>query len=319
MNVMLASINCNVNINVSIATAIASANLRSISPQVPHPFSCFNTPYHDASQINPEDEIRMQLMASDGIGVDKATAEILSKENYKISYSTHKLRHQLNNWQGLLQLIFGANSLIAKEASRWVLHIDRLESTYDEQFKIDKDFGAKVCGLIDRATYQFLGSCLTAHKPDDIDWELLSLDNKRSEIQQNCFVANKPAFLIIQKKKEEKDEDDQDHKEKNPKKPKRDGYPKDPTHLGAMVSNTRKIQEWDCKKNYHAIFSKQVNRKTPPFNADGISTCNKWHCQGYCFQDCARAVTHKPFSDENLKKNYGDWVKELKKKFSEKP
>jgi hypothetical protein len=131
MNVMLASINCNVNITVSMATAITSANLRSISPQVPHPFSCFNTPYHDASQLNPEDEIRMQLMASDGIGVDKATANILSKENYKTSYSTHKLRHQLNNWQGLLQLIFGADDLIAKEASRWVLHIDCLESTYD--------------------------------------------------------------------------------------------------------------------------------------------------------------------------------------------
>jgi hypothetical protein len=248
MNVMLASINCNLNITVSMATAIASANLRSISPQVPHPFSCFNTPYHDASQINPEDDIRMQLMASDGIGVDKATADILSKENYKIPYSTHKLRHQLNNWQGLLQLVFGVDSIIAKEASRWVIHIDRLESTYDEQYKIDKDFGAKVCGMIDRATYQFLGSCLAAQKPDDVDWELLSLENKRYEIQQNCFIANKPAFLITQKKKEEKDDDDQDNKEKNPKKPKkdgnpRDGNPRDPSHLGAMVTNSKRIQE----------------------------------------------------------------------------
>jgi hypothetical protein len=38
MNVMLASINCNVNVSVSHATAVASANLHSISPQVPHPF-----------------------------------------------------------------------------------------------------------------------------------------------------------------------------------------------------------------------------------------------------------------------------------------
>ena len=91
MNVMLATANCNVNISVSLATAIASANLRSISPQVPHPFSCFNTPYHDASQVNTEDDIRMLLMASDGIGLDKATADLLSKENYKIPYCTHKL------------------------------------------------------------------------------------------------------------------------------------------------------------------------------------------------------------------------------------
>ncbi len=106
---------------------------------------------------------------------------------------------------------------------------------------------------------------------------------------------------------------------KNPKKPKRDGTPKDPTHLGAMVTNTRKVADWDCKKSYHAIFTKQVNRKTPPFNADGLSACNKWHCQGYCLQDCARSASHKPFSDETLKKNYGDWVKDLKKKYQEKP
>ncbi len=319
MNVMLASINCNVNVSVSLATAVASANLRSISPQVPHPFSCFSTPYHDASQMNPEDDIRMQLMASDGKGVDKATADLLSKESYKIPYNTHKLRHQLNNWQGLLQLIFGPDSLIAKETSRWVFHIDKLETTYDEQFKIDKDFGAKVCGLIDRATYQFLGSCLVAQKPDDVDWDLLSLENKRFEIQQNCFIANKPAFLITQRKKDDKEDSDQDDKEKFPKKPKREGKIGDPKHLGSMVTNNKRVQEWDCKKNYHAIFTKQVNRKTPPFNADGTSACNKWHCQGHCFQDCARAATHKPFTDEALKKAYGDWVKEQKKKFAEKP
>jgi hypothetical protein len=322
MNVMLASVNCNVNISVSLATAIASANLRSISPQVPHPFSCFNTPYHDASQVSTENDIRMQLMASDGIGVDKATADILAKESYKIPYNTHKLRHQLNNWQGLLQLVFGPTALIAKEAGRWVTHIDRLESTYDEQFKIDREFGAKVCGLIDRSTYQFLGSCLNATKPEDVDWELLSLENKRFEIQQNCFIANKPAYLV-NPKKPEKDNDDtiQDDKDgkQNNKRFKKGKQIQDPTHLGAMVSNTKKNPEWDCKANYHAIFSKQVNRKTPAFNADGISACNKWHCQGYCFTDCARSITHKPFTDEALKKAYGEWVKDLKKKFAEKP
>jgi hypothetical protein len=318
MNVLLSSINCNVNVSVSLATAIASANLRSISPQVPHPFSCFNTPYHDASQVNSETDIKMQLMASDGAGVDKATAELLAKECYKIPYSTHKLRHQLSNWQGLLQLVFGPQALVTKEATKWVTHIDRLETTYDEQFKIDRDFGAKLCGLVDRSMYQFLGSCLHATKPSEVDWELLSLDNKRQEIQQNCFSANKPAFLIATKKPEkDKDhEDDRDEKERGKKRLKKD---KEPAHLGAMVTNTRKVPEWDCKANYHSIFTKQVNRKTPPFNTEGMSACNKWHCQGYCFAECARNATHKPFSDDTLKKNYGDWVKDLKKKAAEKP
>ncbi len=116
MNVLLASANCNINASISLATAIASVNLRSISPQVPHPFSCFNTPYHDASNLSAKNDIRMQLMASDRVGIDKATADLLAKENYKIPYSTHKLCHQLNNWQGLLQLVFGPNALRTRKA-----------------------------------------------------------------------------------------------------------------------------------------------------------------------------------------------------------
>ncbi len=64
---------------------------------------------------------------------------------------------------------------------------------------------------------------------------------------------------------------------------------------------------------------KTSKQEDPPCNTDGISACNKWHCQGYCFQDCARAITHKPFNDDTLKKNYGDWMKDLKKKYQEKP
>jgi hypothetical protein len=77
MNVMLATINCNVNITVSLATTISSANLQSISPQVQHPFhvSILLTTMHLSWAP------KMQLMASNGNGVDKAMANILSKEN----------------------------------------------------------------------------------------------------------------------------------------------------------------------------------------------------------------------------------------------
>lgn len=155
--------------------------------------------------------------------------------------------------------MFGSDSLIAREAGHWVIHNDKLETTYNKQFKIDKDFGAKVCGLINRATYQFLGSCLSATSPNEVDWDLLSLENKWFEIQQNCFIAHKLAFLILQKTLEKENEEEDDGKEKNPKKYKEDSGNNDPTHLGAMVANTKKVQEWGCKKNYSTIFSKQVN------------------------------------------------------------
>ncbi len=102
-----------------------------------------------------------------------------------------------------------------------------------------------------------------------------------------------------------------DHKEKNLKKPKKDGNPRDPTHLGAMVTNTKKIQEWDCKKNYHAIFTKHVNRNPHFLQMQQVAL------PGVLFPRLRQSCYHKPFSDETLKKNYGEWVKDLKKKFSE--
>lgn len=168
MNTLLQNMNCQVNISIAIVTAIANANLRSPSSQASHPFSCLHTPYYDASSTSAENDIKLQLMASDGIGVDKATAESLAKDNFSIPTNTHKLRHQLNNFWGLLVLIFGPESLIASELSAWVKHIDAHESTYDEQFKIDPNVGAKICSLIDRSIHQVLGSHpppFTSHLP----------------------------------------------------------------------------------------------------------------------------------------------------------
>jgi hypothetical protein len=104
------------------------------------------------------EEICAETAVNIMIFYQKKSQNEIAKDNYKIPFNTHKLHQQLNTWQGLLQLVFGPNALIAKEAGRWVHHIDHLETTYDKQFKIDRDFGAKVCGLIDRLTW-FLPKC----------------------------------------------------------------------------------------------------------------------------------------------------------------
>jgi hypothetical protein len=50
----------------------------------------------------------------------------------------------------------------------------------------------------------------------------------KDEIQQNCFVANKPAFLILQKKKEDRDDDDLENKEKTQRNQKETAPPRTP-------------------------------------------------------------------------------------------
>jgi hypothetical protein len=55
-----------------------------------------------------------------------------------------------------------------------------------------------------------------------------------------------------------------------------------------------------CIKKYKLIFNKGV-KLTPPFNDQGLITCNKWHVQGYCFKGYDRKASHKDFTNETLK------------------
>jgi hypothetical protein len=113
-----------------------------------------------------------------------------------------------------------------------------------------------------------------------------------------------------------KPDDDDDDDEPIPKKHKKGGkkdLEKQKT-LGEMILNTKRVMDWDCKGKYHKIFKGKVIGETPPFNNSGIITCNKWHIQGRCFKECPRKETHKPFADENCKKVYDTWVKDLKAK-----
>ncbi len=48
--------------------------------------------------------------------------------------------------------------------------------------------------------------------------------------------------------------------------------------LGAMVRNSTQVAEWKLPTiEYKAIFTQETNVATPPFNATGLITCNKWH------------------------------------------
>jgi len=109
----------------------------------------------------------LDLLALDGKELDKETVDKLAKDNFKIPLSSCQLWHQLNNWAGILQLVFEAESKILLEALEWIKHINKYETSYDASFKIDNDFSAKICGIIDLSTYQFLNSWMTGKLPDE--------------------------------------------------------------------------------------------------------------------------------------------------------
>jgi hypothetical protein len=128
----------------------------------------------------------------------------LAENKLKHPKSTHHLRHQFNNWYGVLQICFGDQSLLSKEAKAWILHVDKHEMSYDACLKSDQDFRAKLLGLINLTFFQLCDSCLRASKIEEVDYSQISLQNKRFNILQNCIQANKQAYLTVPYKRTRK-------------------------------------------------------------------------------------------------------------------
>ena len=312
LQLMMRSLRCQVKISVPLMTAIRHGNFMPDSIMSSHAFSPFSVGYFDAANSDAQQQIKLDLLQSDGEGLSKEMVDSLMKENCSIPHSFHRLRHQMNNWLGVLMIVFGPIALVAKEAKQWISHMDENEQSYDGCFKIDPDFGAKVLGLVARTFYQFAASCQSANSPEEVNFGVLSLHHKRAEIEQLSFHANLPTFLISSHKPTQKrtkaDEDEDEPLPKGPKKPKT----RETKDLGSIVKNQDFVSAWDCKAIYRQLFTSKVIRTTPAFNASGVITCNKWHAQGHCFEKCDRKASHRNFQDETFKQVYAKWLKKLK-------
>lgn len=321
INIELSIRGCQVEFPATMANAIRTGNFRANSLLVAHSFSIFNVPYIDAATMGAYNKTELDLLQSEGEGIPKEMVKKLAENKFKYPTVTHHLRHQFNNWYGVLQVCFGDKSLLAREARAWINHIDQHETSYDACFKSDPDFGARVLGLIDLTFFQLCENCLRAKTNDDVDFSSIALHSKRLDILQNCFQANKPAYLTNIPKKthglegEEGDGISKDGKKKI-KWTKDDGNDKSKfIDLGAMVRNSSQPQEWKVPgQKYRQIFTSDVISNTPAFNASGLVTCNKWHVQGFCYEKCDRKASHKNFDSAPHKSAYDKWVKELKAK-----
>jgi hypothetical protein len=319
LNIELSIRGCQVEVPTPMANAIKTGNFRANSLLVAHPFSIFNVPYIDASTIPSCNNTELDLLQSEGEGIPKEIVKKLAENKFKHPNTTHHLRHQFNNWYGILQICFGEKSLLAKEARAWITHVDKFETSYDACFKSDIDFGAKLLGLVDLTFYQLCDSCLRATEMEEVDYAAISLHSKRFDILQNCFQANKPPYLRAPPKRSHDPDDDGDDENSRADKKKLKSQKKQEKQqfkdLGSMIRNPDPVPEWKIAgPKYKQLVTKEVIASTPPFNATGMTACNKWHIQGFCYEKCDRAATHKLFVSATHKMAYDKWVKELKAK-----
>jgi hypothetical protein len=319
INIELSIRVCQMEVPATMANAIRTGNFRANSLLVAHTFSIFNVPYIDAVNMGSYNKTELNLLQSEGEGIPKEMVKKLADNKFKFPSVMHPLHHQFNNWYGVLQVCFGEGAIIAKEARAWIKHINQYESSYDACFKLDADFGAKVLGLVDLTFFQLCDTCLHAQSIEEVDFSAIVLSGKRLDILQNCFQVNKPAYLTLPPKKSHGLEGDETEEKDGKKKTKwLKGGGSDGSRfidLGNMVKNGSPNADWKIQGlKYKQIFSPAVTATTPHFNATGLVTCNKWHCQGFCYEKCDHKASHKNFESASHKSAFDKWVKDLKAK-----
>jgi hypothetical protein len=241
INIKLSLRSCQVEVPMMMANVIKTGFFRSNSLMVAHPFSTFNVPYMDATDISSYNRTKLYLLQSEGEGIPKETVKKLAKNKFCYPYTTHHLRHQFNNWFGILQVFFDECSLVAKESKAWIVHIDKFELSYNACFKTDPEFSARVLGLVDLTFFQLCDACLHAKIIEDVDYGQICLSSKQSDILQNCFQAHKPVYLMTNPKKPcNDDEIEIDQKDKNKDKDK-DKFQYH--NLGNMVKSPNAVQD----------------------------------------------------------------------------
>jgi len=147
MQLMMRHMKCQVKISVPLMTAIRHGNFLPDSIMSSHAFSPFSVGYFDATNSDAQHQLKLDLLQSDGEGLSKEMIDSLMKESCSLPHSFHRLRHQMNNWLGVLIIVFGPKALVTKEIQAWLKHMDDNKQSYDGCFKVDPDFGAKLLGL----------------------------------------------------------------------------------------------------------------------------------------------------------------------------
>jgi hypothetical protein len=178
------------------------------------------------------------------------------------------------------------------------------------------DFRVKVLGLVNLTFFQLCDACLRAQSIEEVDFSTIVLSGKRLDILQNCFPANKPAYLTIPPKKTDTLEGEEKYGKKKTKWLKGGGSDGSRfIDLGSMVKNGSPNADWKIQGvKYKQIFTPAVTASTPHFNATGLVTCDKWHCQGFCYEKCEHKASHKNFESASHKSAFDKWVKDLKAK-----
>ena len=181
-----------------MSSAIYAGILRAPTPGVPENLSIFFIPKKSpATKSNLSQHLIAQsLKSTEGQGLDTSEIKLATKQKISIPSTYHDLQTQMENFQLLLEFIFGASSILYKQFSLVVTHLRSFEHEYEERIQTHQRFIAKFISFVDRRIQLYLESCATASSVDKIAVSLINFDTITQSIVDGTFSMDLPTILL---------------------------------------------------------------------------------------------------------------------------
>ena len=305
-----------------MSSALYSGIIRAPTPGVPENLSLFFIPKKSPTQVTNISQhlIAQSLKSTEGSGLDTSEIKLATKQKIAIPTSYHEFLTQLENFQLLLEFIFGKTSLLYKQFFTVTTHVRQFEHEYEERINSHQWFIAKILSFVDRRIQLFLESCSTADSVDKINFTLINFDSLTQSVIDGTFAMDLPSIILNALEPLTKPHSNQPSNKKRTPEPNKGGEPspkRSPPQRGEPAINASIHPPWRLQdgEDYVEHFVRRIDRLKLP----SCDVCLNYHIRGTCHSLCARADTHKPAQSlsEQQKKSTTDFIKGARAQFAQ--
>ena len=254
------------------------------------------------------------LYMSEQMSLGKVSAEDVKRiTKLSITFPTdfNSYKHFVKNFQLLLTLLSGPDSIVTKAIGTMVFHAEENERTYIAHGEDEWCFFASVLDHIHRRTQQFIHSAGEG-KISNLKVRQLDFSSLMDEIEGFTFTYRVPKWLKTKKRSIDEAEHSyssgsNSNSNKKPGNNNNSNKEKKGTDKRGEKMINRNIN--DCLKvpqniKYGDLFHPE-NRKgiTAANHSDGTEKCNNWHHRSFCYKNCKWRQSHnKVLTSEEIDK-----------------
>ena len=276
-HVITSEFKCMAVIPQSLAMAAYQGCLLWDNRSIPTNFSIFfcGEPTAFGTDSNSK-TLLYNLKISEGKGLTETDFKDAIKCDYFFPSNVHELKIQVQNFAGLLGVLFGETSYLVEQMLVWDEHIQSFLMAYKMASETNKNLFTQVLYCIDMSVQNFLRSCKDATSREAVHDSFLDFSRDQKDIVSGRFYLRTPSL---------KDPEIVEPPNKKLRGNRERRVNEDPNQI---VHNSNGIPECTLRtgEDFGRLF---IRGTTPQPKQNNKPICLNFHIRGSCRRTCRRS------------------------------